>query len=331
MSWGLFLVVLGWQIAAGIQSAHGQPAATTIPDLQKRTADHIAQAEKALRNAEDSFPPDHPNVAVALNNLGEAHRFAAAISKDESVRRKEAAAAEAMHARALAIREKALGLRHSFTLASMVNLAHVYRLQGRNDDAEAAYRRALGVLTEIGPGAGILTELAQQANQGLAQIDKARRKIEAAAPTHAASEHSYVNPEYRWSISYPADWKIDSTDRLFVRLSRGPAIVGIHTFPDAAGKSLDESADAALQRWEQSMRKVNLFTQVSRQRLSLSNNLPAIEVIHHIGRGVVGKSRKLIAVARDRVFWIDAETTLAAWPDYERDFNRIIESFRILE
>jgi hypothetical protein len=213
----------------------------------------------------------------------------------------------------------------------MVNLAHVYTLQSRFDDAEAMYRRALEVLNEIGPRADILADLAQQANQGLTQIDKERRKVEAAAQPRAAAENSYANPEHRWSISYPADWRIDSNDRFFVKLSRGPAILGIHTFTDVAGKTLDETADALLQRWEQNIRKVNVFTQISRQRITLPNNLPAIEAVHHIGRGVVGKSRKMIAVAGDRAFWIDAETTLAAWPDYERDFNRIIESFKIQE
>lgn len=79
------------------------------------------------------------------------------------------------------------------------------------------------------------------------------------------------------------------------------------------------------------MRNVNVFTQVSRQRLTLPSDLSAIEIVHHVGRGLVGKSRKVIAVVKDRAFWIDAETHLASWPDYERDFNRIVESFRTQE
>ena len=79
------------------------------------------------------------------------------------------------------------------------------------------------------------------------------------------------------------------------------------------------------------MRSVNGFTQISRQRLTLPDNLPAIEVVHHIGRGVLGKSRKVIAVVKARAFWIDAETALASWPEYEPDLNRIVESFRVQE
>ncbi len=44
-----------------------------------------------------------------------------------------------------------------------------------------------------------------------------------------------------------------------------------------------------------------------------------------------GKSRMVIAVVRERRFLINAETHLASWPDYERDFNRIIDSFRVPE
>ena len=213
----------------------------------------------------------------------------------------------------------------------MVNLAHVYQLQRRYDDAEAMYQRAIEILTEIGPRAGILMELARQATAGRSQIDRERGRIEASAQRQAVARQSYANPDHRWSISYPTDWKLDDRDRLDVRISRGPAILGIHTYTDVAGKSLDQVADAILQRWEQNMRSVNVFTQISRQRLTLPDNLPAIEVVHHIGRGVLGRSRKVIAVVKERAFWIGAEASLLSWPDYEGDFNRMVESFRVQE
>ncbi len=144
-----------------------------------------------------------------------------------------------------------------------------------------------------------------------------------------ATEKQYANQDHRWSISYPADWKLDDQDRVFVKISRGPAILGIHTFADVAGKTLDEFADDSLLRWERNMRNVNVFTQVSRQRVTLPGDLPAIEVVHHIGRGTVGKSRKFITVFKNRAFWIDAEMGLDSWADYAPDFNRIAESFRV--
>lgn len=326
------MVVLAWLSSAGAPPACAQQATQiTIPEMQRRNAEEMAQREKALNSAEEKFQPDHPDLATALNNLAESHRFAASLSKDDGTRQKEAAIAEAMHGRALAIREKVLGLRHSFTLASMVNLAHVYQLQRRYDDAEAMYQRAIEILTEIGPRAGILMELARQATAGRSQIDRERGRIEASAQRQAVARQSYANPDHRWSISYPTDWKLDDRDRLDVRISRGPAILGIHTYTDVAGKSLDQVADAILQRWEQNMRSVNVFTQISRQRLTLPDNLPAIEVVHHIGRGVLGRSRKVIAVVKERAFWIDAEASLLSWPDYEGDFNRMVESFRVQE
>ena len=103
----------------------------------------------------------------------------------------------------------------------------------------------------------------------------------------------------------------------------------VYTFADVAGKTLDEFADDSLLRWERNMRNVNVFTQVSRQRVTLPGDLPAIEVVHHIGRGTVGKSRKFITVFKNRAFWIDAEMGLDSWADYAPDFNRIAESFRV--
>jgi len=63
----------------------------------------------------------------------------------------------------------------------------------------------------------------------------------------------------------------------------------------------------------------------------LAGDLTAIAIVHHIGTGQVGKSQKIISVIKDRGVLIDAETLLASWPVYERDFNQIIDSFRILE
>jgi len=160
------------------------------------------------------------------------------------------------------------------------------------------------------------------------KVDKERRKI--ATQPRAATEKSYTNPDFRWSVSYPGDWQLNDNDR-FVKLSRGRAILGIHTLTNVAGKFLDEVADTTVKEWEQHMRNVNSFKRVSRQRVTLAGDLTAIAIVHHIGTGQVGKSQKIISVIKDRGVLIDAETLLASWPVYERDFNQIIDSFRILE
>ena len=173
-----------------------------------------------------------------------------------------------------------------------------------------------------------LHDLAMKAMIESGRVDKERREI--AAQPRDATEKSYTNPDHRWSVSYPGDWKLNDNGR-FVKISRGQAILGIHTFTDVAGKSLDEVADATIREWEQHMQNVNIFKRVSRQRVTLAGDLTAIAIVHHIGTGQVGKSRKVIAVIKDRRFLIDAETHLVSWPDYERDFNQIIYSFRVLQ
>lgn len=298
---------------------------------QGRFAEAVETAQRALESVEKNLVPDHANVALALNNLAEFRQVAALVSKDPAAFEKAVAAAQPLHKRAFEIREKTLGAQHSFTLASMVNLARTYSLQRRYDEAEALYKRALGILGELGARTPILTNLAGQANAGLSQIDKARSKTETVGQAAVTPDKTYSNPELRWSISYPANWQVDDRDRLFVKMTRGPATLGIHTITDGAGKTLVEIADAVLRRWEQNMRAVNVFTQESRRPLHLPYGTAAIEIVHHIGRGVVGKSRKIVALVKDQTVWIDAETTQTSWPDYERDFNRIIDSFRARE
>ena len=85
--------------------------------------------------------------------------------------------------------------------------------------------------------------------------------MEIAARPRDTTEGSHTQLQHRWSVSYPSGWKLDDKDG-FVKISKGQAILGIHTFVDVAGKSLDEVADAAIQRWEQQMQKVSLVLTV---------------------------------------------------------------------
>ncbi|MCG3775139.1 MAG: hypothetical protein JW395_1968 [Nitrospira sp.] len=176
--------------------------------------------------------------------------------------------------------------------------------------------------------ADALQNLATKEMTARGKVDEVRREI--AEKPRAATERSYTNPDQRWSVSYPGDWKLDDNDR-FVKISRGQAILGIHNLSNATGTSLDEVADSAIKEWEQQMQKVNVVKRVSRQRATLAGDLTAIAIVHHIGAGQVGKSQKIIVAVKDRRYLIDAETLLASWPDYERDFHQIIGSFRVLK
>jgi hypothetical protein len=133
---------------------------------------------------------------------------------------------------------------------------------------------------------------------------------------------------YKWSVSYPRGWKVDAANphSVIFRGERPPGVLGIHALPDAQSKSLDEAVTHVLQFYPPAR-----FATVSRRAITLPNGVPAIEVVHHIGSGVVGKSRKLIMVAKGRGFLIDAETYLNSWDAAEPYFNRMIDSFSVQE
>lgn len=101
---------------------------------QGRYAPAMVSAKEALRVAENTFGPDHPDVAVSLSNLAELYRSQGRYAETEPLYR-----------RALAIREKALGLGHPEVGASLNNLALLYVSLGRYAEAETLYRRSLEI------------------------------------------------------------------------------------------------------------------------------------------------------------------------------------------
>ncbi len=174
-----------------------------------------------------------------------------------------------------------------------------------------------------------LHDVATQAMRVSSTVDQqARSDITAASSATAAG--SYTPADQRWSVSYPAGWTLEAGVG-YVKITKGQAVVGVHSVAHVAGDSLDQAADTAIRDWERQMQGVNVVRRVSRLRVSLSGGLTAIAVVHHIGTGRVGQSRKIIAVHRDRRFLIDTETHLASWAAHEGDFNQIIGSFRVLD
>lgn len=90
---------------------------------------------RALAIVEKALGPEHPNVAMSLNNLAELHRVKGAYAR-----------AEPLYARALAIWEKTLGPEHPNVAASLNNLAELCKAQGAYAKAERFMRRALTIL-----------------------------------------------------------------------------------------------------------------------------------------------------------------------------------------
>lgn len=83
-----------------------------------------ATAQKAIEVAEASVGPDHPYVAINLNNLAVLYR-----EKGDYAR------AVPLYKRSLAIWEKALGPDHPYVADCLNNLSELYRAMGK--DAEA--------------------------------------------------------------------------------------------------------------------------------------------------------------------------------------------------
>ena len=103
-------------------------ASTARQSLYRRS---LAIREKALG-------PDHPDVAISLNNL-------AALLMDQA----QYAEAEPLYRRSLAINEKALGLDHPDVAMSLNNLAGLLDDQGQYTAAEPLYRRSLAIREKV--------------------------------------------------------------------------------------------------------------------------------------------------------------------------------------
>ena len=91
----------------------------------------VLVAKKALEVAEENVGPDHPDVAVSLNNL-------ALLYKTQG----HYAQAESLYKPALEIKEQALGPDHPSVATSLENLAGLYRDKNRDKEAEALEKRA---------------------------------------------------------------------------------------------------------------------------------------------------------------------------------------------
>jgi tetratricopeptide (TPR) repeat protein len=95
----------------------------------------VLVAQKALEVAEQNVGPDHPDVAMSLNNLALLYDTQGDYAK-----------AEPLYKRSLAIWEKTLGPNHPNVAESLVNLAALYRATKRDAEAEALEQRAANIL-----------------------------------------------------------------------------------------------------------------------------------------------------------------------------------------
>ncbi len=137
---------------------------------QGRYAEGVKVAKDALKVAEATFGPDHPDVGVSLNNL-------AILYEAQGLY----AAAEPLYQRALAIDEKALGKDHPDFATDLNNLANLYQAQGKYAEAEPLHKRALAIREKaLGPDH---PEVATSLNN-LAGLYEAQGKYAAAEPLY---------------------------------------------------------------------------------------------------------------------------------------------------
>ena len=98
-------------------------------------AEALPLYKRALAIREKTLGPEHPEVALSLNNLAELYRVQG-----------EYAEALPLYKRSLAIAEKALGPEHPDVALSLNNLAELYRNTGRIEEAEVLERRVAKIL-----------------------------------------------------------------------------------------------------------------------------------------------------------------------------------------
>ena len=84
----------------------------------------VIAAQKAIEIAEENVGPDHPYVAISLNNL-------ALLYSNEG----EYAKAEPLYNRSLAIWEKTLGPDHPYVANCLNELSRLYHAMGKNKKA----------------------------------------------------------------------------------------------------------------------------------------------------------------------------------------------------
>lgn len=138
---------------------------------------------------------------------------------------------------------------------------------------------------------------------------------------------TYVNPFYGWSVSYPRGWTVEPQSLHSVVFRHATFVLGIHVTNVVKGESLEKAADRVLEGLSQHFSKP--YETTSRQKITLPNGMQAIEVVHRLGALGGGKSRKLICLAHEHVFLIDAETRFESWETAAPDFDHIIKSFKV--
>lgn len=198
---------------------------------------------RALDLSEKAFGPNHPDVAVGLNNL--------AILRHQMG---DTASAERLHRRALAIRERVLGSQHPATIESVSSLAALLTEQDRFAEAEPLMKRALkaeAALNANNPLLAVEYNNLGQLQMRMGRHDEAEKSFAASLQvlsTSVARDHPYVSATLRnigssrflrqhWAGAVEA---ISASAEIAIhRITRQGSILG----RSLTGKGEDEIAD----------------------------------------------------------------------------------------
>jgi CHAT domain-containing protein/tetratricopeptide (TPR) repeat protein len=139
---GVFLLIAVSLLAAGQQARWSQLNQQVLQlDQQGKYADATPLAQEAVRTAESSFGPEHPNVGLSLIELGR-------LLADQG----KFADAEAAYRRALGIFEKAYGENNDKVALTLNNIGDLYNAEGRYPDAEKFFQQSLSIVEKaLGP------------------------------------------------------------------------------------------------------------------------------------------------------------------------------------
>jgi tetratricopeptide (TPR) repeat protein len=112
-----------------------------------QATNRLGEAEPLMRRAlaidEKSFGPDHPNVAIRLNNLAQLLQATNRLGEAEPLMR-----------RALAIDEKSFRPDHPDVAGDLNNLARLLQATNRLGEAEPLMRRGLDILRNFEAASG---------------------------------------------------------------------------------------------------------------------------------------------------------------------------------
>ena len=127
------VLVLSFAVFTFAQEAQWKELISKVATLyqQGRHSEAANVAEEALAVAEKTFDPDHPDVAISLDNLAMVYQAQGRYSE-----------AESLHKRALGIYEKALRPDHPHVATVCENMAELCRQIGKEDEAEKLEARA---------------------------------------------------------------------------------------------------------------------------------------------------------------------------------------------